>query len=179
MIEAELKARLRNPNAVRTRLDSLATGEVETYRDMYFDVAGGRELRVREIESVSGVRCLLTYKEPSTHASGSKPEYETSMGSAAIAREILVRLGYARDIEITKRCVNYRFSVDGRDVVATVVTVPELDDTFIEVETVCDPSDLDAAIEIVRQVLSDLEVDEAEITDELYTDAVRSARACE
>ena len=41
MIEAELKARLCDPDAVRHRLDELAVGAVEEYHDTYFDTASG------------------------------------------------------------------------------------------------------------------------------------------
>ena len=90
---------------------------------------------------------------------------------------ILRRLGYVMSAELTKRCVNYRFEVSGRRILATVVTVPELGGTFLEVETLAEPADLDAALDVVRQVLADLGVTDDELTGELYTDAVRAARS--
>lgn len=56
IIEAELKARVRNPERVRELLQRRAREEVSTYSDTYFDTAGreltrdGRELRVRVVD---------------------------------------------------------------------------------------------------------------------------------
>lgn len=53
MIEAEIKARLVDPDVVRHQLDEWATGVPETYSDTYFDAPGDRleatdrELRIR------------------------------------------------------------------------------------------------------------------------------------
>ena len=182
MIEAELKARLRDPDAVRARLDERAASETATHYDAYYDLpdgeldAQGRELRVRTVETKAGCRRVLTYKDPSAHDSGSKPEYETGIESAGTIREILERLGYKPAIEFTKQCTNYRFEASGRQLLATVVTVPELGGTFLEVETLAEPADLDVALEVVRQVLADFGVGDDELTGELYTDAVRAAR---
>jgi adenylate cyclase class 2 len=55
MIEAELKALVTDPQALRAELDRLAAGEASTYRDTYYDTpardltADGRELRVRVV----------------------------------------------------------------------------------------------------------------------------------
>jgi adenylate cyclase, class 2 len=183
MIEAELKAVVRDPGAVLTRLNGLAIGERAVYRDVYHDQPGGvldgagRELRVRTVETEAGVRTVLTYKEASTHASGSKPEWEMEVESADTAGEILTRLGYAPSTRLTKHCTNYRFQSAGRRIIATVVTVPELDGTWIEVETQADDVELDQALDVVRRVLADLGIDEECITSELYTDAVKAARS--
>jgi adenylate cyclase class 2 len=182
MIEAELKARLRYPGEVRSRLERLAEGEPATYWDVYHDRHDhtldhlGCELRVREVETATGRKVRLTYKDPSEHASGSKPEWEVGVDDAGTASLILARLGYPPALSFTKRCTNFRFTHSGRDVLATVVEVPELDGTFLEVETLCEPEDLDTALEVVRQVLTELGVGGDELTDELYTDAVKAAR---
>ncbi|HKT00178.1 MAG TPA: CYTH domain-containing protein, partial [Rugosimonospora sp.] len=69
MIEAEIKARLVDPAAVRQRLEQWAAGVAETYSDTYFDAPGEtlaareRELRVRTIAGPSGTRHLLTFKD--------------------------------------------------------------------------------------------------------------------
>ena len=80
MIEAELKARVRDPGGLRERLSRLATGEHCTYRVTYYDHSGGdlavsgRELRLRTIEAPGQRRSLLTYKEAAVDAAnGSKP----------------------------------------------------------------------------------------------------------
>lgn len=48
---------------------------------------------------------------------------------------ILSGLGLVHLVEFGKRCVNYRFTSSGRDMLATIVTVPEIDGTFIELQT--------------------------------------------
>src|SRR5262245_19701119 len=118
-IEAELKARLANPDAVRSRLDELATGTDEHYHDAYFDVPDGYELRVRTIISRTDKRHLLTYKEPAVDAeTGSKPEYETLVADPNAIIWILTGLGHAEILSFTKDCVNYPLRRDGRDILA-------------------------------------------------------------
>jgi adenylate cyclase, class 2 len=101
---------------------------------------------------------LLTFKEPALdEGSGSKPEHETAVEDADVLVTVLTALGVEQIIAFEKRCVNYRFTAQGRDLLATVVTVPELAGrTFIELETVADPGDLDAALEVVRSMLREL-----------------------
>jgi adenylate cyclase, class 2 len=59
---------------------------------------------------------------------------------------------------------------------ATVVTVPEIDGVFLELETTADEADLTAALDDVRAVLGELSIAEEDLTTELYTDAVMRAR---
>jgi adenylate cyclase class 2 len=58
---------------------------------------------------------------------------------------------------------------------ATVVTVPEIDGTFIELETMADETEVDAALADVQTVLHDLGIAD-DLTTEQYTDAVMQAR---
>jgi len=184
MIEAELKARVNHPQALHAELERLAAGEASTYQDTYYDTPGrdltadGRELRVRVVETGSTRRALLTYKQPpADRASQSKPEHETAVASAEVIDTILRELGMTRLIAFSKQCVNYRFTARGRDMVATVVTVPEIDGTFIELETMTSTADLAAALADVRAVLADLGISDDALTTEQYTDAVLRARA--
>jgi adenylate cyclase class 2 len=181
MIEAELKARVDHPEPVRAALAALARAEHATYRDTYFDWpdvrldAEGTEVRLRTIETVSGARHVLTYKQPAVDATGSKPEHETDVDDPAPVAAMLTGLGLITLVSLTKTCANYRFNRDGRNILATLVTVPELDGTFLEVETMAEAGDLAAASATVRAVLADLGlVDALEIGT--YTDAVRAAR---
>jgi adenylate cyclase class 2 len=184
VIEAELKARLVNPSAVRVALAGRAHGELSRYHDIYFDTAGaeldaeGREIRLRTMETAAGARHLLTYKEPVVdEASGSKPEHETVVITPAAVFSLLGGLGLQRLVELTKECENFRFTAGDREFLATLVHVPELEGTFLEVETMAEDDDLGAALAAVRQVLGELGVTEAELTRELYTDAVRAVRS--
>lgn len=183
MIEAELKARVREPEALRGRLRRLADEERSVYRDTYYDRPGrdltaeGRELRVRVVETGEMRRTVLTYKEPAVDSgSGSKPEHETKIADAAPLDAVFLALGLERLVAFEKRCANYRFTARGRDMLATVVTVPEIDGTFIELETMADDPDVDAALTDVRTVLHDLGIADDDLTTEQYTDAVMRAR---
>jgi len=183
LIEAELKARVRDPGALRDRLRRLASEEISLYRDTYYDRPGrdltaqGRELRVRVMDTGGVRRAALTYKESAADAaSESKPEHETKVADAAVVDEILRALGLEHLVAFEKHCANYRFTARGRDMLATVVTVPEIDGTFIELETLTDEADLAATLGDVRAVLGDLGIAEDDLTTEQYTDAVMRAR---
>lgn len=185
MIEAELKARVADPASVRALLLAAAgQPEVAQYADTYYDRAGelgedGRELRVRTITAGQSARTVLTYKGAVVdEASGSKPEAETTVGAREAAERILTGLGYSPVISFTKECENFALTTDsGRAVLATLVTVPELDGTFIEVETTAtDEDDMRTALGELRALLLDLEISPEALTTELYTDAVAAAR---
>lgn len=184
MIEAELKARVRDVETLHERLRALATAELSIYRDTYYDLPGrpftaqGRELRVRVVETGEMRRTLLTYKEPAVdQASGSKPEHETKVADPVVVDTVLAALGAEHLVTLSKHCANYRFSSHGRDMLATVVTVPEIDGTFIELETMAAEDQLTKALADVREALLDLGIDDEDLTVEQYTDAVMRARA--
>ncbi|MEN2421546.1 class IV adenylate cyclase [Streptomyces rimosus] len=184
MIEAELKARVREPVVVRERLERMAVGRDEVYRDAYFDTSdarlerGDRELRLRTVHGPDGTRTLLTYKEARVdEVSGSKPEYETNVGEPEAVRAMLGGLGYVETLAFEKHCRNYEFTAYGRPMLATLVRVPEIDGTYVEVETqVSGERELRDALGSVRAVLDALGVGEGDLTAELYTDAVRARR---
>ncbi len=186
MIEAELKARVADPDALHAVLEAAAgTPERATYQDAYYDrdgvlTAEGRELRVRTVTTEDGARTVLTYKGPVLdEATGSKAEAETRIEDPAAIAAILEGLGYAPFIAFTKQCANHRISTPaGRKVLATVVRVPELGGTFLEVETMVeDEAEMAAALDDLRALLLDLEIEPGELTTELYTEAVAAARA--
>lgn len=183
MIEAELKARLSDPDSVRAALARRAPAETAVYSDVYYDTPGGdldragRELRLRAVETTDTIRHLLTFKEPAVdERSGSKPEHETTVATPAAVAHMLQALGYHPVVQLKKECENHRFAEGGREFLATVVRVPEIDGTFLEVETMADGEDVDEALTAVRSLLAEFGVDDAQITTELYTDAVRAAR---
>ncbi|BCK57097.1 class IV adenylate cyclase [Nocardia wallacei] len=182
MIEAEYKARLSNPEAVRAKLQERTGSETVSYRDVYFDCDGklggdGREFRLRTISGEDETRHLLTYKDPAVDSeTGSKPEFETVVGEREQTEEIIARLGYTPVIELTKRCENFRFVSHGHELLATFVTVPEIDGTFLELEAQAAEKNVDAVLRDLRAVLAELGVSEEELTTELYTDAVAEAR---
>ena len=185
MIEAELKARVSDPQSVRALLLAAAgEPEVAQYEDTYFDRAGelaadGRELRLRTIATSGDAWTLLTYKGPVLDtASGSKTESETRIDDRAAMATALAGLGYAPTIAFTKHCENYSLTtLTGRAVLATLVTVPELEGTFLEVEAMADEEqDMHVALDELRTVLLDLEISPDALTTELYTEAVAVSR---
>lgn len=183
MIEAELKARVHAPEAVMRRLEERAAARVEVYRDTYFDrpdgalEKAGQELRVRTVHGADGTRTVLTWKGAAVDAeSGSKPEHETRVEDAEQAHAILRGLGHVEVIAFEKRCRNYEFEARGRRMLATLVRVPEIDGTFLEVETLVDEDGVAAALEDVRAVLGELGIGAGDLTRETYTGAVAARR---
>jgi adenylate cyclase, class 2 len=184
-IEAEIKAKVHDADGLHAALTERATGERSTYSDRYFDfpdrrwTADGHELRVRTItDDADHQTVLLTFKEPVVdHESGSKPEHETTATDALVLITVLTALGAQEIIAFSKQCTNYQLHAADRELLATVVTVPELaGETFIELETTAEPDDLDDALAVVRDVLADLGISQADFTTEQYTDAVARRR---
>ncbi|MFF7394477.1 class IV adenylate cyclase [Streptomyces scabiei] len=185
MIEAELKARVRAPEAVARALDERGEGRSETYQDTYYDLPDGtlaardEELRLRYLadHGTGDRRTLLTFKAAAVDdASGSKPEYETRVGDSQNAHAILEHLGYVPAIVFEKRCRSHAFEAYGRPMLATLVRVPELDGTFLEIETLVEEAEVGAALDDLRAVLEELGVSPEDLTRELYTEAVAAAR---
>ncbi|MGW1195118.1 class IV adenylate cyclase [Streptomyces sp. NPDC002536] len=183
MIEAELKVRVQNPENALDRLGQRAVGRVEVYQDTYYDTGDGtlaaedRELRLRTVEGPDGIRSILTYKEARVDdASGSKPEHETRVDAPEAVDAMLRGLGYVVSIAFEKHCRNYEFEAYGRHMLATLVRVPELDGTFLEVETMAKEDGLSPALDDVRAVLADLGFAGHDVTTELYSDAVAAKR---
>ncbi|MEU2037949.1 class IV adenylate cyclase [Nocardia niwae] len=183
MIEAELKARVQDVESVQAALSARSAGQRSRYQDVYFDSADGRlssegrELRLRTITADDGRRALLTYKEPAVDTtSGSKPEYETEVADPAAIDSMLRGLGLTNLVSFEKRCLNYRFTSEGRELLATLVTIPELDGTFIELETMVAESELTEALKVVRTTLYQLGISDSDLTTEQYTDAVLATR---
>jgi adenylate cyclase class 2 len=182
-VEAELKARLWHPEKVASALRSRAEPERADYFDTYYDNDAGfldrgqRELRLRTQATAHGNGHVLTYKDrPVDAVSGSKPEHETELTQPA-ALDILFRaLGYQPVISLTKHCENFRFDHEGRSVLATIVRVPELEGTFLEVETMVAEGDVNAALAALHRLLTQLGVSEDSLTTELYTEAVAAQR---
>ncbi|MFE2109891.1 class IV adenylate cyclase [Kitasatospora sp. NPDC059463] len=187
MIEAELKAVVRDPDALLRRLeDAHGPGRAEVYRDTYYDTPDGqlsaadREVRIREVTGADGSRTvLLTFKDARVDAvSGSKPEHETRVADGEAAHAIVRGLGHRPVLAFEKRCRNYAFEHRGRRMLATLVRVTELDGVFLEVETgAADERELPAALAAVRAVLTGLGISEEDLTAALYTTAVADARS--
>ncbi|MCI3927714.1 class IV adenylate cyclase [Streptomyces sp. AN091965] len=183
MIEAELKARVRMPEAVLGELNKRAPARIEVYQDTYYDrpngalEAAGQELRVRTVRGPESTRTILTFKGTSVdEASGSKPEHETLVESVEAAHAILRGLGHVVVIAFEKQCRNYEFEAKGRQMLATLVRVPELDGVFLELETLVHEAELADALADIRAVLAELGIAPEDLTKETYTGAVAAQR---
>lgn len=163
----------------------MAEGRVEVYQDTYYDEQSGsldardQELRVRTIHGPASTRSVLTYKGSRVDSeSGSKPEHETRVDNPEAVHAMLRGLGYVPAIAFQKQCRNYEFTTRGRSMLATLVQVPEVEGTFLEVETmVPKEEELSSALDDVRSVMSELGIGVDDFTTELYTDAVAARRA--
>ncbi|MBN9740616.1 adenylyl cyclase [Amycolatopsis sp. A1MSW2902] len=184
VIEAELTAVVRNPDRVRAELAERAEPVRSVYADTYYDRPDhsmdrdGYELRVRTITTGRQQRTVVTYKEPPVDASSrSKPEHETAADDPAVMATIFDALGLVELVSLEKRCENYSFTADGREMLATVVTIPELaGQTFIELETMAERDELPEALRSLREVLDGLGVGEGDAVEQSYTDMVMKAR---
>ncbi len=184
-IEAELKTRVHDTDRVRGLLRQRAAEQNSVYTDSYFDTPDRTlthdecELRVREVHTDDAAVTLLTYKGAPVHAaSSSKPETETTVGDADALRAIVAALGFEVLIGFEKRCSNYRFAAAGQALLATLVSVPELEETFLEIETiVASETEVGPALEVIRRVLDELEIDRNDETTEAYTEAVAARRS--
>jgi adenylate cyclase, class 2 len=183
-IEAEVKARLDHPDTVRAALAERAQEERSQYADTYFDDRNGtveasdRELRIRVKTTENGESTtIFTYKEAAVDAeTGSKPEHETLLSNGDAMRDTLAGLGYTPIVSLTKNCQNYQFDYEDLTVLATIVTVPQIHGTFLEVESLVEKAQVAGALHTLRRLLTDLGIAPANLTTELYTDAVRGAQ---
>ncbi|MGH3874239.1 MAG: class IV adenylate cyclase [Pseudonocardiaceae bacterium] len=183
-IQAEVKARVRDPGRVRELLRQRAQEEVAVYSDTYFDTPDrsltndGRELRVRVVHTDTAVTTVLTYKGAVVdEASGSKQEIETVAANADALRAILAGLGFAVLIEFDKHCSNYRFTANHSTLLATLVRVAELDQTYLEIESIVDTGEeVGSVLATIRAVPGELGIERTDETTETYTDAVAARR---
>lgn len=178
MIEAELKARVKDVEAVRTWLRARAEEEEATYHDTYYDWpdrlldAEDREVRLRTITSPTSTTYLLTYKQPPIDVeSGSKPEHETTIADPVPVDVMLRDLGLVELVRLTKRCENYRFRYGNRTMLATLVTIPEIDGIFIEIESHVEFDDFSDSITVIRTIMTELDVID-NLDSSTYTETV-------
>lgn len=184
MYEAEIKLVVANPVHVRSLLDSQANGEDEEYADQYFTheilvpTESARELRVREIRRQGSKEAFLTFKnEVVDAATQSKREYETQVVEADGITRLLEAMGFALDIQFVKNCINWRLKRGPYEILATLVSVPELSGHYLELEAlVKEKSSVEHAIMTLRHLARELELDQGDETTETYTGTVRSAR---
>lgn len=177
-VEAEVKARVDDPEAARERLIEHGAEHEATLEqtDVYFDHPSrsfadtDEALRVREEDG----RAVLTYKGPKLDASTkSRREVETEVDDAAGTRELLEALGFAPQPEVSKTREVFALG----DVTATLDRVDGLG-AFVELERVVDRDELDAAREQLLGLAEQLGFEELERASYLeLLDEARSAGA--
>ena len=73
--------------------------------------------------------------------------------------------------------MNYRFPASGRTLLATLVHLPELEQTYVEIESIVNTeADVGPALGTIRAILGELGIQRTEETTETYTNAVAARR---
>lgn len=183
MIDAELVARVGDPAALRGRLERLAVGESASCRDTYYDLPGdpltaaGRRVRLRVTEAAGGLRrASLGYTEPRSRPGWPPKEHETAVADDAVIGLVLRAAGMQPRVEFGMHRMSYRFTARGRDMLATTVTIPEIDAVFVELRTTVGGAELTAGLSDVRAVLGDMGIGAGDLTQGTYADEVLRAR---
>jgi predicted adenylyl cyclase CyaB len=190
MFEMELKAKINGLEShVFSALSKLAYTPAldRVYSDTYWDngagelAASGRELRTRSPITApdASATALCTFKtEPFDVATDSRRELEVTVSDSATFVAILSSIGFAVTVSFAKRCRTFSLVYAGFDVLATIATVPESDDIFLEIEALV-PT-LAAADEAKRSLFSlldALDVPTSSLTTVGYISMVQRARS--
>jgi len=149
MLEIELKFRVADGAALRTRLEQLGarSSGAETQRDAYFnhparDFAETDEaLRIR----VVGGAATVTYKGPVLGtAAKSREEVECGVTDVEAFSQVLIRLGFRPTLMVEKDRRNFGLEWDGRAATVCLDSVTELG-LFCELELLASQEDREAA----------------------------------
>ncbi len=190
MFEIEIKAHIENVllSSIREKINLLNPSKHEKviYHDAYYDNKyhdfnkSEKELRIRKIISNDKtVANLFTFKEsPFDAATKSKKEHEVSFSDYNTMTDILINLGFEKDIEFIKECENYYISYKGKDIAITIAFLPELKEYYIELEILSEfmDKDIKELKRLLLELLSDLTVSESCIIASYYTDLIVEKR---
>ena len=188
MYEVELTLRLKDVAQTRStilKLNPYAQFKLD-YDDRYFDTNNkladeDQEFRLRTKTNLSSgeSKHYLTFKDkPFEKISRSKPEYETPVLDHKNTEEILLHLGYSKTAHYTKHCEIFNLNYMGSAVEIAVVAFDELEDSFIEIETVTDSRDnTDALFKKLYRLLEDLELSKDDLTEDFYIEMIKEAKA--
>ena len=187
MFEVELKAIVRNKSATIEQIEELCdeTGLKLVYDDVYLDkentlTVADKELRLRnKTNRDSGEsRFFLTFKDsPFDEKSKSKPEFETEITDFNTAIAIFKKLGYSISMRYTKECLIYNLTYRDIKLEVSIVELPELKNTFIEVETQTETEkDTKLLFKILHEFLNQIGISQADLTSQYYVDAIKEKR---
>ena len=187
MYEVELTAIVKNRTEVLKKLAKHAIKPAHDviYDDLYFDKNNeldqrNCELRIRKKTfPLSGKTTnWLTLKEaPFDQKTRSKPEFETEISNFNETKAIVEGLGYTLKIRYTKNCLFYYATYKNVELEISVVELPELTETFIEIETQTEElNQTDALFKVLYNFLDELGMNENDLTTTQYQDAMRESR---
>lgn len=188
MYEVEIKARLQ-PGQDQEIEDWLClnyNGRFENciYHDTYFDTrnhnltAQEKELRLRKITGENQNCLVLTYKDPPFDSvTRSKAERQIKVDSYHETLAFIKGLGMVEDIAFEKQCNTCSINYSSYQVEISLVYVSEINERFIELEIlISDAEAIREAMDALYELALLLKIDPQQVTNEYYTDLVRSAR---
>lgn len=186
MYEVELTAVVNKPKAVFEILTTYdANYSTLVYDDSYYDqknllATKEQELRIRIKKNLNtgSTSSYLTLKDtPFDVKTKSKPEYETQIDNPEAAAQLLNKLGYDKKINYQKNIQFFTFDFSDKPIEVSLVTLPELTQTFIELETqVNESSQTDNAFKVLYKLLEILAIEQTALTTEYYQQMVKKAR---
>lgn len=187
MFEAEIKVIVRDKARIHMALLVLSgyNEDAFTYFDEYYDTPLGdlkdtdRELRLRQKKLADRVDLYLTAKTAAFEKSSrSKQEFELQVTSIEQARGLLRTLGFEHKLSFEKKCLGYTLSYGGLPVSALLVTIPELSQTYLELEiSAADEKAGRTAIDTLRGLRDELGIPSEDECPDYYTDLVEAVRA--
>ncbi|HEA28789.1 MAG TPA: class IV adenylate cyclase [Leeuwenhoekiella sp.] len=187
MYEVELTAIVKNKAEVLKKLAEYAKKPAHKviYDDLYFDKNNELderdcELRLRKktFPASGKMTHWLTLKEaPFDQKTRSKPEFETEITDFESTQAIFKGLGYTLDIRYNKNCQFFYVTYREIQIEISLVELPELTETFIEIETQTEQlNQTDALFKILYTFLEEIGISPNDLTTIQYQDAVRESR---
>ena len=187
MYEVELTAIVKNKADVLQKLKVFAKEPAHevTYDDLYFDKKSElhtqeSELRLRKKsypESGKTTHWLTLKEAPFDQKTRSKPEFETKITDFEATKVIFEKLGYELVISYAKHCRFYYARFKNLNLEISVVQLPELSDTFIEIEAQTENlEETDAYFDVLYDFLKEIGMSENDLTTLQYQDLVKESR---
>jgi len=181
MIEVECKLKIDNPNYIENVLNTLGFKYVETVEetDTYFDnepeqIRGNDSaLRIRTTRNTDTgeITAELNFKGPKyDNVSVTRPEFETFVGDASVAKAILCQLGYSA---VSPYVHKMRKTLTCENITACIDQVEGLG-TYLELEiVVSEENKKDAALSKIESILNKLGFTMSDTTTTSYLSALQ------
>jgi len=166
----EIKLRITNALRVRRAIEEIADGAVEVLqqKDTYFDAGGDAYLKLREEVDARGGRpraSLIAYRRD--RSAGPRPS-DIRLARLEGGAELAETLGHALEVLVVVEKIR-RLYFRGQ----TRIHLDEVDrlGNFLELEVVLEPGQSERdGLNIARQLLARLDVDDAEAQTDSYRD---------